>query len=368
MFREHAKLFTTLQFVTDLILTCAAFPLSYLTRVNAGNAIPGELEGLLNPALHPFQAYLWMVIPAIGWWAMVAYSLGLYRISITRSGWGRIRIILESSILLGLFLGFLSFALTLNLSRLLIALFVLTQATLLSAARLAVALHSSRRRHSWQPRRNILIVGAGEKAREMGSLISRYSDWGLKILGYVDANGDTDNQEVLGGVSDIPQIIENNVVDELIFVGSEPRDLECFREVLATCKEQGIQTRIAADFFPAKVSKVSMEFLENVPLITFGSAPDHPFSMFVKRVMDVLISSVAADSPGAAHDRDRAADPSDLERSRRLQAGPLRPLRQEIRALQVPEHAGRGRGRLVGNQSISMRWTARFSRCATIRG
>ncbi len=107
------------------------------------------------------------------------------------------------------------------------------------------------------------------------------------------ANGDRGGGDgELGDLSDIPQIIENNVVDELIFVGSEPRDLESFREVLAICKEQGIQTRIAADFFPVKVSKVSMEFLENVPLITFGSRPDHPLSMFLKRVMDVLIASV----------------------------------------------------------------------------
>ncbi len=183
MFRERAKLFTTLQFVTDLLLTCAAFPLSYLARIHAGSAVPGSLEGLLNPELHPLRAYLWMVVFAIAWWAIVAYSLGLYRISFTRSGWGRIRIILESSVLLGLFLGFLSFALTLNLSRLLIALFVLLQASLLSVARLAVLIHSSRRRHSSPPLRNILIVGAGDKARAMGALISRYSDWGSEDPG-----------------------------------------------------------------------------------------------------------------------------------------------------------------------------------------
>jgi exopolysaccharide biosynthesis polyprenyl glycosylphosphotransferase len=47
---------------------------------------------------------------------------------------------------------------------------------------------------------------------------------------------------------------------------------------------------LAADFFPAKVSTVSMEFLENVPLITFSTTPDHPLSLFVKRAMDVVFS------------------------------------------------------------------------------
>ena len=55
-------------------------------------------------------------------------------------------------------------------------------------------------------------------------------------------------------------------------------------------KEQGIRTRVAVDLFPAKVSNVSMEFLENVPVITFSATPDHAFSLFIKRAMDVILT------------------------------------------------------------------------------
>jgi exopolysaccharide biosynthesis polyprenyl glycosylphosphotransferase len=82
------------------------------------------------------------------------------------------------------------------------------------------------------------------------------------------------------------------VVDEIIFVGSEPKDLNILDEILVICKDQGIRTRVAMDFFPAKISKVSMEFLENVPLITFSTTPDHPFALFVKRAMDIIIASI----------------------------------------------------------------------------
>ena len=113
--------------------------------------------------------------------------------------------------------------------------------------------------------RNILIVGHRARAREMGKVIFRYSDWGLRILGYIEvslhpnaeANGD-----VLGTISDLPKIIENHVVDEIVFVGSSLQDFEHLDDVLEICNEQGISTRVAADIFPAKVSKVSMEFLE----------------------------------------------------------------------------------------------------------
>ena len=63
-------------------------------------------------------------------------------------------------------------------------------------------------------------------------------------------------------------------------------------EILEICKEQGIRTRVAIDLFPAKVSNVSMEFLENIPLLTFSTTPDHAFSLFVKRVMDIVLSAI----------------------------------------------------------------------------
>ena len=72
--------------------------------------------------------------------------------------------------------------------------------------------------------------------------------------------------------------MESNVVDEIIFVGNGPKDLDGLEETLALCKEEGIRTRLAADFFPAKVSRVSMEFLENIPILTFSTTPDYPFS------------------------------------------------------------------------------------------
>ncbi len=297
MLRERAKFFTILQFVTDLFLSMLAFPLAYLTRLNLGKVFPQEWDRLLNPVLLPFKDYLWMVFLSLPLWAIAAYSLGLYRLSIRRSDWEKIRLVLESSVLLGLFLGFLSFALRLSLSRPLIFLFVSYQAVLLTLARTCVRLRSTGHSHPSVSQRNILIVGASAKAHQMGELISQYSEWGLRILGYVAAHGDGSRElsqkvDILGTIADIPQIIENNVVDEIIFVGSEPKDLDRLEEVLAVCKEHGIRTRVAADFFPVKVSRVSMEFLENIPVITFSTTPDHPVSLFVKRAMDVVISAL----------------------------------------------------------------------------
>ena len=292
MFREHAKLFNRLQFAADILLTCVAFPLAYWSRIHLSALLPFDLDSLLNPLLLPLQEYVWIIGLATVCWAAAASSLGLYRISMHRYGWEKVRIALESSILVWLFLGFLSFALKLDLSRPLIALFVFYQATMITSTRVLIALRRKRLALSSKHCRNILIIGTMDKARKMGGLISRYSDWGLRILGYVDVNGSLPDgrEDVLGKVEDLPQIIESNVVDEIIYVGDRP-SLNLLDKILELCKEQGIRTRVAADFFPAKVTNLSMEFLENVPVITFNSAPEHGFSLLVKRFLDVIISS-----------------------------------------------------------------------------
>jgi exopolysaccharide biosynthesis polyprenyl glycosylphosphotransferase len=295
MFREHARLFTILQFVADVILTWVAFVFAYWLRIHIDVLTPEGLRYLLNPELHPLHEYALIVGISTLWWALAATSMGLYRLAIRRSDWEKIRIIVEGAVLLALFLGFLSFALKLDLSRPLTALFVIFQAALLSLARVAVTLRGWASSQPAQIRRNILIVGSGDKAREMGELVSRYSDWGLKILGFIERDKDdyvSPGLKILGTISDIPQIVEDNVVDEIIFVGSKPSDLDSVDGILEICKEQGIRTRVAVDLFPAKVSTLSMEFLENVPLLTFSMTPDHAFSLFVKRIMDIVLSAL----------------------------------------------------------------------------
>jgi exopolysaccharide biosynthesis polyprenyl glycosylphosphotransferase len=294
MFRQHARLFTALQFISDILLTGFAFVLAYWARIHLEVITPRGLLHLLNPELYPLPAYLLVVGVATAWWAMVAFSIGLYRIATRRSGWEKIRIILESSILMGLFLGFLSYALKLELSRPLTALFVVFQAALISMARAAVAVQGRKLLMLSENRRNILIVGSGDKAQEMGELVARYSEWGLKILGYIEREHGDDvspGLNILGTIADIPQIVEDNVVDDIIFVGSKPSDLDSLEGILEICKEQGIRTSVAVDLFPAKVSNVTMEFVENVPLLTFSTAPDHAPSLLAKRAMDLVLSA-----------------------------------------------------------------------------
>jgi exopolysaccharide biosynthesis polyprenyl glycosylphosphotransferase len=95
---------------------------------------------------------------------------------------------------------------------------------------------------------------------------------------------------VLGTADDLSRILQEEVVDEVIFVLSR-RQLEEFEESFLVCSELGIRARVAL-YFPHMKARVVLEELEGIPLLTFTNTPLAPFPMFVKRLVDIVIAAV----------------------------------------------------------------------------
>jgi exopolysaccharide biosynthesis polyprenyl glycosylphosphotransferase len=93
---------------------------------------------------------------------------------------------------------------------------------------------------------------------------------------------------VLGSADDLPRILQDEVVDEVIFVLSR-RQLEEFEESFLLCSELGIRARVAL-YFPHMKARVVLEELEGIPLLTFTNTPGAPFPIFVKRLLDLSVS------------------------------------------------------------------------------
>jgi len=98
------------------------------------------------------------------------------------------------------------------------------------------------------------------------------------------------NLPVLGRADDLPRILQQEVVDEVIFVLSR-RQLEEFEESFLLCSELGIRARVAL-YFPHMKARVVLEELEGIPLLTFTNPPGAPFPMFLKRVQDITASAI----------------------------------------------------------------------------
>ncbi len=140
--------------------------------------------------------------------------------------------------------------------------------------------------------RNVAIVGEGDVARRVADAVLAHSEWGLRVAGFIGIDADAVNGPSLGSLANIGRIVEQQVVDEVIFAGSN-LDLQQFEHALAVCDEAGVNTRIVLDFFPHKVSSISLDDLDGFPTLAFHTTNNDAFPLAVKRVFDIAVASAA---------------------------------------------------------------------------
>jgi len=144
--------------------------------------------------------------------------------------------------------------------------------------------------------RNVLIVGTGARAENFIKLLHRHNEWGLKIVGIIDAEkkmlGKTvGGEKVIGLLEDIPRVLIGNVVDEAVFI--IPRKwIPIIEESVLACEMQGVKTNIAADFFNLKIARWSAGDVGGIPMLGFKTTVGEEWQLLVKRLSDILLSLV----------------------------------------------------------------------------
>ncbi len=98
--------------------------------------------------------------------------------------------------------------------------------------------------------------------------------------------------EIIGSLDDMPQIIHNNVIDEVVFV--VPRSwLDKIEDVMTFCETEGLKINVAVDYFELKLAKARQSDLRGFPLLTFESTPNKPWQLMLKHIFDLIFSFFA---------------------------------------------------------------------------
>ena len=144
----------------------------------------------------------------------------------------------------------------------------------------------------------LMVVGTGERARNMAAALERSADYGIRLRGFLAESPGAPSEIALGStykvrpVAELQSILRQHVVDEIIFaVGSE--SLAQLEEIFLLCDEEGVRTRVAVDFFPHVNSTVSLDRFGSTPLLTFSAAPYDEIRLLVKRTTDIAIAAAS---------------------------------------------------------------------------
>ena len=290
MLKERLANLKRVVITLDLILTAASLVIAYHLR--------DVLFRGYRPPLYPLSTYLWLLVVILPSWYFSLNLAGAYALEEPRSR-RRVAWDIARGVSLGIgFYGAVTFLVRIYyVSRLFIGLFAITDFLLLTSARLVIsaALEAyARKGVYWKA---ILIFGAGEKGRTLISTIQAHPEWGLHIVGCLDLDPAMAGKQVLGvpvlgSSSDLGNVLEKEVIDEVIFALPLDSLHEAIR-LITVCEEVGVRSRILTDFYRPAIARMHFDEFQGIPMVSFSPTPIQHGMLFCKRVVDLLGSSIA---------------------------------------------------------------------------
>jgi exopolysaccharide biosynthesis polyprenyl glycosylphosphotransferase len=142
---------------------------------------------------------------------------------------------------------------------------------------------------------NVLIVGAGESGEIILEKIRHAPELGYRVVGFVDdvhLDLFPTGAPVLGTLADVPRLIQEHHVGELIIAAPrlEQRDV---LELVANCAREHVNVKLFPDIVQIMSSEVTTSELTGLPMVQVRDVALRGWNLALKRAMDLIVSAIA---------------------------------------------------------------------------
>jgi exopolysaccharide biosynthesis polyprenyl glycosylphosphotransferase len=163
----------------------------------------------------------------------------------------------------------------------------------ISRSLLVLVRNLGRRRGIWTDR--LLIVGTGDVGRMILQKIRQMPRLGYEVVGFIDGD-ELNGREimgvpVLGGIDDIPDLIKEYDVEEVI-IGRPDLDHQEMLAIISRCERGQVGIKIFPDLFQIIATELSIGDLGGLPLLTVRDVALRGWKLTLKRTVDVVGSAV----------------------------------------------------------------------------
>jgi Undecaprenyl-phosphate glucose phosphotransferase len=301
--RRYNRLLVALYVVTDALLAAWAFVLAYGIRFESG----------LIPVIRgypPIQQYL-NILPFVAVLTPLAFQLqGVYRLRRGRSRVDDFFAVLIGSILAVVF-GVMS---TLyvsvyyvsaeekaqgayEVSQIVWGLFLILNVLFTYFSREAVRELLERRWRAGHGLKRILIAGAGDLGRMVADRVLQHREFGFQVVGFVDdrAGGDHIGYRglpLLGTLAEVGDIAQRERIDHL-YVALPLEEHAKLLDLVEITGRQCIDVKVVPDLLQFITLRARLEDLDGLPIININDVPLQGFNAWLKRVIDIGLSSAA---------------------------------------------------------------------------
>ena len=140
----------------------------------------------------------------------------------------------------------------------------------------------------------VLIVGTGEVGRMILQKIIQQPELGYRVVGFIGTNGNPRTvmgMPVLGRPADIPRVVDEQKVDEVIIALPEASHQEIVN-LVALCEREKVGIKVFPDVFQIMASEISIGDLGGLPLLTVRDVAMRGWRLAAKRLMDIVGATV----------------------------------------------------------------------------
>lgn len=291
MIRRNQKKFNTLHVLLDAFIIAIAYLSAW--AIKFGLDLGKENIGKIGMDIY-FKALVF-IIPGY----LILYAMcSLYTPKrMHGQRYEVLNIIKANSFGLLIFILMLYLLKQIDFSRVMIFIFYVLNIVYEIAIRAALRMFLRRLRREGFNQKHIVLVGYSRAAEAYIDRIRSFPQWGYHIVGILDDNVKSDTcyrgAKVIGRVSDIEQVIQNNDLDEMVItLGlSEYAKLE---EVVAVCEKSGVHTKLIPDYNNIIPTRPYTEDVQGLPVINIRRVPLSTMpNKFAKRTMDIVLGTIA---------------------------------------------------------------------------
>lgn len=289
MFRDFFRFLRQISMVSDVLTTAGSLVVAYFARLLILKIVPFG-----GPTELTDYWELILVIIFLWWWV---FSLqGTYNserfISLPQEIKTTFKTVFFGTLILlsGAFLLKLQFP-----PRSLVIIFAGVNCALLTMEKTLIYYLVDYLRRKGYHRKPVIIVGTGTKAREFIDSIKDDPSWGLEIVGFIDGEkmkiGDRIyGAKILGGFQNLKEVLHRHPVDDVIF--TEPEKKFEIGEMIRLCEEEGVTVSVITNFPVGSKTHVQLRMVRNLPLLTLSRTPQAEWQLFLKRIMDIVVSAL----------------------------------------------------------------------------
>lgn len=171
------------------------------------------------------------------------------------------------------------FIVTFSLSMVLVAIFIRTLKLLLVAYLKKSSLFT----------KNVLIIGAGKVGERIHSLLSNNKLNGYKVVGFLDDYKLDQTLPIIGKIGDLEKIVQNERIDEIYI--TIPSERKIVSQLITRIRKYDLDITIIPELYDFVTSTINLQPSSDYPYFSLVKTPLRGVNLFLKRLVDILLSS-----------------------------------------------------------------------------